>query len=301
MQGCKIVEAFALVLACCGGVAAAPEASRGRCYAEPRLRFLDDLLYLGHVRSRRDPFDERIETDRHDFTQSTKLVGRSVAQVEAGYTYFYHDENAEIEQSHTLPEMLGRIGLTEDIEFRIRWTYAWGFVDEGDNVDSAEDLRWAFKLAATEQESWIPESALEVRFTGPAGGSAFSTERVEFGLDYIYGWGLAEGWELTGSTGFGTNALGDFGLVPEEPPSDRFIIWTQSVALSTELTERSTLYNEFYGIFSHALADGYSIVVFNMGVDYFMTDNFVLDFRAGIGLTPDADDFFSGIGGGYRF
>lgn len=297
------MRAVALLLALFCGIVAAQEAG-SRCRAErsePRLKFIDDLFRLGHVSSARDPFDERIETDRHDFTQSTKLVGRSVVQLEAGYSYFYHDEGEEIEQSHTMPEMLIRIGLSDDIEFRIRWTYASGFVDEGDNVDSAEDLRWAFKLAMTEQERWIPESALELRFTAPTGGSAFSTERVEFGLDCIYGWELAEGWELSGSSGFGTSALGDFGLVPEEPASDRFISWSQSMAVGTELTERATLYNEFYGLFSHALADNYSIVFFNMGVDYFVTDNFVLDFRAGIGLTRDSDDFFSGIGGGYRF
>ena len=39
----------------------------------------------------------------------------------------------------------------------------------------------------------------------------------------------------------------------------------------------------------------------NVGVDYYVTNNFVLDVRAGIGLSDDADDFFSGVGGGYRF
>jgi len=282
----------------------AQEPCCGECadqVGEPRLKFLDDLWRLGRTGSFRDPFEERIETDRHDFTQSTTTVGRGVAQVEAGYTYFYSDNEEEIEQAHTTPEMLVRLGLTEDIEFRIRWTYAWGFVDEGDDVDSAEDLRWSFKLRATDQDGWIPESALELRFTAPTGGRAFSTEQVEFGLDYIYGWKIIEGSELYGSTGFGTQALGDFGLVPEEPASDRFIAWTQSVALGTEITERTTMYNEFYGIFSYGLEDDYAEVYFNIGVDYYATHNLVLDLRVGVGLTPDSDDFFSGVGGGYRF
>ena len=38
-----------------------------------------------------------------------------------------------------------------------------------------------------------------------------------------------------------------------------------------------------------------------MGVDYYVTDDFVLDVRVGKGLTNDSDDFFTGIGGGYRF
>ena len=124
---------------------------------------------------------------------------------------------------------------------------------------------------------------------------------MEFGLDYIYGWEIVEGWELYGSTGFGTQALADFGLVPEEPASDRFMLWTQSVAIGAELTERTTLYNEFYGVFSSGLEHDYANVYFNMGLDFYVTRDLVLDLRVGVGLTPDSDDFFGGIGGGYRF
>lgn len=282
----------------------AQEPCDGRC-VEPgcglRLEFLDDLWCLGRTASHRDPFEERIETDRHDFTQATTTVGRGVAQVEAGYTCFYSDNREEIEQAHTTPEMMVRLGLTDDIEFRVRWTYAWAFVDEGDHVDSAEDLRWSFKLRTTEQDGLLPDSAVDLRFTAPTGGRAFSTTRVEAGLDYIYGWKLTEGWSLSGSSGFLTNGLGDFGLVPEEPARERFLDWTQSLALGTELTERTTMYNEFYGIFSYGLEDDYSEVYFNTGLDYYVTPNLVLDVRVGLGLTPDADDFFGGVGGGYRF
>jgi hypothetical protein len=140
-----------------------------------------------------------------------------------------------------------------------------------------------------------------LRFGAPTGGGAFSTRRVDHGLDYIYGWEVAEGWELYGSTGYGTGGLGDFGLVPEEPANDWFVVWSQSAALSTELTEKVTVYNEFYGLFSHALEDEFSIAVYNIGIDYYISNDFVLDFRVGKGLTPDSDDFFTGVGGGYRF
>ena len=270
-------------------------------HGEPRIKFLDDLFCGLRGVSERDPYEERIETERHDFTQSTKTVGRGVAQLEAGYSYFYKDDNDEIEHTHATPEMLLRLGLSDDIEFRLRWNYAWRFLDEGDNVDSAQDLIWSFKLGVTEQVRWLPESALEIRSTAPTGGSAWTTERVEFGLDYIYGWQVAENWTLYGSTGFGTNGLGDFSLLPEEPASDRFIVWSQSAALGTELSERSTLYIEWFGLFSHALEDDFSINIFNLGVDYYVNEDFVLDIRVGKGLSPDSDDFFSGVGGGIRF
>lgn len=267
---------------------------------EPFLRFLDDLLRPGDSSREADPFEERMETDRHDFTQSTKTVGRGVVQLEAGYSYFYNDDHDEIEQTHTGPESMLRLGLTEDIEFRLRWNYAWRFIDEADDEDSAQDMICTFKLGMTAAEHFIPESALEIRTTVPTGGAAWSTTRMEFGLDYIYAWELAEGWELYGSSGFATNGLDDFSLLPDEPASDYFIVWSQSAALGVELTERTTLYVEWFGLFSYALEDDFGIGVGNLGVDYYITDDFVVDFRVGLGLTGEADDFFSGIGGGFR-
>jgi hypothetical protein len=282
-----------------GPTLADDDCSESSC--EPRIKFLDDLFHPFCSSCERDPYEERIETDRHDFTQSTKTVGCGVWQIEAGYSYFYKDADDEIEQSHTTPEMLLRWGVSDDIEFRLRWNYAWRFIDEADNLQGAEDLRWSFKLGVTESECWLPESALEIRFTAPTGGSDWSTEHIEFGLDYIYGWELCNGWELSASTGFDTDALGDIGFLPEEPTDDHFMAWHQSVALGMELSEYVTLYSEIYGVFSHAAEDDFSIVIYNMGIDYFVTDNFVLDVRAGVGLTEDSDDLFTGFGGGYRF
>ena len=172
---------------------------------------------------------------------------------------------------------------------------------EEDDVDGVQDLRWAFKLGMTDQAGWVPESALEIRFTAPTGGNAWTTKRVEFGLDYIYGWKITDCVSLYGSTGFGTNALGDFSVLPEEPASDRFILWSQSVAVGFELTEKNTLYTEYYGLFSHALEDNVSIGFFNVGLDHYVTNDLVIDFRVGVGLTDDSDELFTGFGGGYRY
>ncbi len=268
---------------------------------EPLIKFLDDLFCPFRSYSRRDPYEERIETERHDFTQSPTTVGRGVAQLEGGYTYFYKDHHDEIEHSHTTPEMLVRVGLSDDIEFRVRWNYSWRFVDVADNLDSAEDIRLSFKLGVTDQDCWVPNSALEVRFTAPAGGSAWSTERFEYGLDYIYEWEIAEGWDIFGSTAFSSNGLGDFGLLPEEPASDWFMVWSQSAGFDVDLSARSTLYVEYFGLYSHALEDNFSIHMFNVGVDYYLTDDLVVDLRVGKGLSYDADDLFVGAGGAYRF
>ena len=295
MWATKQTRRFVLVVSLWGYLLASPP----RVKAEFALLFLDDFTKPAHCQ--RDPYEERIETERHDFTQSTRTVGRGVVQVEAGYSYYYKDEDDEIESTHAAPEMLWRIGLSEDIEFRLRWNYAWRIVDDVEEKNGAGDLIWSFKLGMTEQEGCLPESALEIRSSAPTGANAWSTDQVEFGLDYIYGWRLTERFELYGSTGFATNGLGEFSLLPDEPSSDRFTVWTQSVALGAELTERITMYSEYFGIHSYALGDNISLNFYNIGVDFYVTDDWVLDIRAGVGLSPDSEDFFSGIGGGYRF
>jgi hypothetical protein len=105
---------------------------------------------------------------------------------------------------------------------------------------------------------------------------------------------------LAGSTGFGTNGFADFGLVPELI-EDHFNVVSQSAVLGIEMSESNTMYAEWFGIFSDGLEDEFVISVLNIGIDHYVTDNFVVDVRAGLGLSDDSDDFFSGVGGGYRF
>ena len=128
------------------------------------------------------------------------------------------------------------------------------------------------------------------------------TTQVEFGLDYIYGWRLNPRVEIYGSSGFSTNALGEFAFRPTAPADEEFILYTQSVAIGTELSDRVTAYTEFFGLFTDGFEnDEERPVFFNVGLDYYVSDNVVLDVRAGTGLNADAEDLFFGMGGAFRF
>ena len=265
------------------------------------FEFLDD--FHKPCRCQRDPFEERIETERHDFTQSATTVGRGIVQIESGYSYFFKETPEEKESAHTFPELLLRIGLSEDIEFRLRWNHAWVFKEEEPDRIGAEDLRFGFKLQLTRERcnSLLPTSALEIRGLAPTGADTFSTGTAQFSLDYIYQWTLVEGITLAGSTGFGTEGFGEFGLVPDLEENDYFNAYSQSAVLGFELGEKNTLYTEWFGIFSDGLEEEFSVSVLNAGIDHYFSDNFVFDIRMGFGLTEDSDDFFTGVGGGFRF
>ena len=250
--------------------------------------------------SESEPERERIETERHDFTQSTTVVGRGTTQVEFGYTFFQGSGETEVEDSHATPGLLIRYGLTEKVEFRLRYNEVWQFGEE--DLSGSEDIHWAFKVRTSDQQGWRPESALEIRATAPTGGVDWSTDEVEFGLDYIYGWKISPRVEIYGSSGFSTNGLGEFAFRPSAPADEEFILYTQSVAIGTELTERCTAYTEFFGLFTDGFeSDEERPVFFNVGLDYYLSDNVVLDVRAGTGLNADAEDLFFGMGGAFRF
>lgn len=248
------------------------------------------------------PYDEPIETDRHDFTQSSRTVGRGVLQLEYGFLYANKNDGPERENSYGTPELQIRYGLTDRVEFQIRWNYGFKFIDDEDDLDSAEDIRMDFKFETADQRGWCPESAVELRFTAPTGGSDFSTGRVEAGADYIYTWHITEYLALAGSTGVGTNSYGDFAFIdPSTNPDDHYLAWSQSVALGAKLTSQSTAYFEWFGIASHGRDEEFNVSFLNFGVDYLLNPNTVLDVRLGWGLTEQSDDIFVGVGGGYRF
>ena len=102
----------------------------------------------------------------------------------------------------------------------MRYNEVWQFGEQ--DRSGSKDIHWAFKVRTSDQQSWRPESALEIRATAPTGGIDWSTD--------------------------------------EERP-----------------------------------------VFFNVGLDYYLSDNVVLDVHAGTGLNADAEDLFFGMGGAFRF
>lgn len=249
--------------------------------------------------------EDRIETDRHDFTQSVKTVGKGVGQFEFGYLYTYKDSGEEISHTHATPELLFRYGVTDWLEVAARFNYVWRFFDteeEVENEDSAEDLRLALKFETSEQCGCKPSTAVDVRITVPSGGNSWSTDKVEVGMRLIYAWELGKRIELSGSTGFGTNGVGDVAFQETaEGKGDDFTLWFTSVALGFPLGESMEAYVEYYGLWSYGLAHETAQNYFNIGIDFLISPDFVLDFRIGKGLSPDAEDFFTGFGGGFRF
>ena len=248
------------------------------------------------------PYDEPMETDRHDFTQAPKVVGAGVLQLEYGFLYSTLEEGTKRETTYATPELLVRYGVNERTEFRLRYNYGWKFDNEEEDIQGSEDIRFGIKYQLAEQECRRPDMAVELLVTAPTGSADLSTGRWEPGVDFLYGWELANGWTLAGSFGFISNGFGDITFTTVETDfEDQFVVWTQSLAVGKRLTEKNTAYFEWFGLFSHGREDDNGLSFLNVGVDHYFTKNLLIDVRVGWGLTSASDDIFAGIGGAVRF
>ncbi len=243
-----------------------------------------------------DEPEEPLVTDRPDFTEATPTVGLGRSQVEFGYTYIRDENGGERFSGHSYPELLYRVGIAAEwLEFRVGWNYASERVTVGgvgDTVDGAEDLYLGFKVALTEQDGWLPETAIMPQMTVPTGARAFTSDEVMPGINFLYSWELNDFLSIGGSTQ-GNRAF--------DGATDFYEEYAQSVTIGYSLTEKLGAFTECYGIFPHHAETAFTEYYFDTGLTYKFSDNVQVDWRAGWGLNEQSDDFFTGVGGAVRF
>ena len=257
------------------------------------------LFSWGGEQAENEPEEEdKIETDRPDFTEASTTVGLGHVQLETGYTFTYDDDGTRTLYEHSSPEALLRIGmLAEWFEMRIGWNYLIDRVHTAggrDTVDGAEDLYLGIKLALTEQEGWLPEMVLLPQMTVPTGARAFTQNEVMPGLSWLYGWDFCEEYSLGGSTQANRAQEGSGNFYTE---------LAQSITASKDLTEKLSGYFEWFAFFPHGAADADTRPehYLNTGLAWGVTNDLQFDARVGWGLNDAADDLFTGVGMSVRF
>jgi len=250
------------------------------------------------IRAQESPYDEPITTDRPDFTEASSSVGRSVIQLESGYTFSYNDNDIDstLTRTHSGPEFVLRYGITDRVEARLIWNYLWEKNRENgiDRVtDGAEDFIVGSKIELTDPAGWIPESAVILHLVTPTGGSAFSNRHVESEVNLCYSWDLTEEISFACSTGYGS-------ATEFTTTADRYIEYHQSASISTGLTDRLGFYIEYFGLYFDGRDDDTPENYADGGFTFLFDDNNQFDIRAGKGLNDAADDFFGGVGMSFR-
>lgn len=247
-----------------------------------------------------DPMDEPLVTDRPDFTESTETVPAGHLQLESGYTFTYNREGGTRTTDHTAPEMLWRIGVSDNVELRIGWdgyTYTDSLSETGVGrgsrkrvLQDAGDLSLGLKVKLFEQEGRRPHFGIIAGVTVPTGAGRGTSGDVDPGIVFLWAYDLSDDTAIAGNVGI---------AMPTED-SHRFVQTTASLSYAFALSEKWGAYAEYFGIYPSS-DSGHDAHFFNVGFTYLVNKDFQLDVRVGLGLNEEAGDFFTGVGFAKRF
>jgi hypothetical protein len=260
------------------------------------LGFMPELKAQEWTTQRLTSAPEPLETDRDSFTPATSVVGPDRTLVETSYSFL---DNRRTSETHSFPELLVRVGLSDRVELRLGWNYEvggggavsgadGGFTEESrGNVSEAEVL-FGLKTTVTEQRGWLPASAVILQGYTPTAGPENNTDIV---VGTVVGWRLPGECQLDASLRYGT----------ENTDGDHFNQWAPSVVFKVPVRERWNVHAEYFGIFSQNLAEDTTPQYFSPGVHYLLSPDCEIGVRVGWGLSDDAAAFFSNVGLGLRF
>lgn len=221
-----------------------------------------------------------INTERPSFSASPITVDAGTIQVETGYEFLRDDSGGDFE-SHTLPQLLMRVGLVERIELQVSWA---GYTRaEAGNVDfdGRNDVSVGAKWQVTGEQATVPV-ALFAGLSLPVGDDEFTTDEV----DPI----ISAFWSYSGS-------LDWFGAVIVAEPDDDTVL-SSAVGVSLPLGATTGSYVEYFGNYAGGTGPEHYL---NGGLTWLAKLNVQLDVRLGVGLNDRAADVFAGVGFSYRY
>ncbi len=249
----------------------------------------------GQAQERRE-----IETDRDSFTPALTTMEQHRLMVEASYSFI---DNRDVKETHSLPELLLRYGLTENLEIRFGTNYEIGgdphataggggsFPEQPGEAGALEEeskVLYGCKALLTEQAGWVPQTNLLATGDTPTSGPETATRLI---VAHPFGWRLSNSWEWATATRFAT------GKVEE----DNFTTWAPSTVLRIPVGERLKAHVEYFGLFSDGQEEACSQHFFSPGIHYLATRDFEIGIRTGWGLNQQSPNFFSNIGFGWQY
>jgi hypothetical protein len=252
----------------------------------------------------RESEPDEIETDRDSFTPATTTAGRGRLITEFAYSFI---DNRTVQETHSVPELILRYGLTGRVELRLGWNFEVGgagsevtgagsgaeeeFLLAGRSVRREYTLAYGLKVRVTDQRGWVPGSAVIVQGATPTGGSAGASTATRLIATSVAGWDLPNRWKL--------DAAFRYGYSSEE--GDRFNSWAPSAVLKVPVGERWAAHAEYFGIFTTGKAENATRHYVSPGVHYLVTPDLEVGVRVGWGLNDQSARFFSNAGVGWRF
>jgi hypothetical protein len=137
-----------------------------------------------------------INTDRSDFTDTPFTVGEGVSVLESGIINTrVHSPDAH-STVRSVPDLLLRTGITNEFELRFKWLGYQMLNQEnphtgvGDTAFGGGDFDLACKWNMFPQKNWFPMSTVVAGALLPMGTSGFSGNAVQPHFNFVQGWQL---------------------------------------------------------------------------------------------------------------
>jgi hypothetical protein len=227
--------------------------------------------------------EPELVTDRPDFTESASVPGGGRVQLESGWTV----EGAGDARSHTLGEILVRIGIGDRLEARIATgSVAWNDDGEGEEVSGIDDAGLGVKVLLLDPAPPIvPATALLVSSSVPTGEKEVGASGWQPEARLSVAWDLTDLWSLGANGGWARPLEGE----------ERFDQALGSVALGRSLGARLGAFVELYGL-NPSGPDGGDESYLDGGFTFALGPEAQVDLRGGAGLTDDSADWLFGLG-----
>ncbi|HET6425381.1 MAG TPA: transporter [Planctomycetaceae bacterium] len=242
--------------------------------------------------------EDSLQTDRPGFTEASSVVGRGRILLEGGFTHVQDRDATTRATAYAFPQNLLRIGLSETVELRVVWDAGYLRTREVDRVSGtvtrqagSTDILLGTKMQFSEQQGWIPETAVISTLSIQSGSDEFRTSATEPRFNFLYGWDLNEKFNLAGSTGIGF--LAEIG--------NKYTAAHQSIIFSTTITEKLGIFQEWFVLVFEGTEASFPEHYLDGGITYQLTPNTQIDWWIGWGLNDHADDLFTGTGYAFRW
>ncbi len=218
---------------------------------------------------------QTIFTDRPNVTDAVDPIPQGRFQTEIGF--LFSEDDASGIKSMQLPNLSVKYGIVDWLEMRVITSY-----NRLSDIPLTEDsktglspITFSPKMALTEQNGIVPNSALVANFTFPnLGSEAFDIPEFQGSLTglFEYTWGKVT-W---------TNSLGRLYTCDCE--------WSYTTVVGTSISDKVGGFIEFYGTLT-----GDATLNYDVGITYLVSDNLQVDAIYG-NTTENPGFYFFGFG-----
>jgi hypothetical protein len=242
---------------------------------------------------------DALATDRPDFVESSQVVDQGQFQLETGMSWERTKAEGQTSRTRTTPSLL-RMGIADALELRLETD---GFATEKTRLpdggagrnergfsDASVGLKWRQQEADADNGrpgvAWLLHADLD------SGTKAFRGAGVRPSVRMVAEWELPNGMSL----GVMPGLAGD-----RDEADRRFVAGVLAATLGQTWTPKWRSFVELAGQRLTSKAHGGSVVTFDVGAAYLVSDDLQIDVSAAQGVSHAAPDLQWGLGLSIRF